>query len=268
MLYRVPHEFLPNLCLPGIRRSKKGGDPLRGTQPTVRLSYNSYMGGVDVADQRCGTYLVNHKPKGFLWRRVFDQSLFTALTNAELLYQWWVEDSLVKVGEALASIGLDGADDDAVLEGPAEGLSRLQLTRIQDRLTALLCQLERKPVWKKELGKYLMVEFRQIRGSEDGDDVCEKLKSAPSHRRWYRVLEHGRACNGPDCPSMTKGCCRCQECRRYDEGGVVICQSCFRDPKQHREAADVRQNIGYKGRLRKRIPWERLVEMGCEKGSS
>lgn len=73
---------------------------------------------------------MNHNEKNFSGG-VFDQSLFTALTNAEFLYQWWVECTLLQVGEVFGSIAVLRRDDDAVQEGSAVWVTRLQLKAVQ-----------------------------------------------------------------------------------------------------------------------------------------
>lgn len=35
-------------------------------KPTVRKDYNTFIGAVDLSDQYCGVYLVDHRPERFL----------------------------------------------------------------------------------------------------------------------------------------------------------------------------------------------------------
>lgn len=85
--FTIIDSYGTNLCLTLMFAvsMKKGRDPLQSTQPTVRASYDSHMGGGDITDQRWGSYLVNSGPKEFFGGGR-SPSLFTALTNAALLY--------------------------------------------------------------------------------------------------------------------------------------------------------------------------------------
>lgn len=104
----------------------------------------------------------------------------------------------------------------------AVGMTRWQLKAIRNRLRDLSNQLERSPAWKKELGKFFIVEYCQTADSVDGDDTHEKLKSAPVDKQWFKVILHVHVCNGPGCCASTKETSRCQGCLEYDHVVVFI----------------------------------------------
>ena len=62
-----------------------GGEPIVSVAPAARYNYVMKMLGVDVADQRRGVHSHVHKPVTYFWRRVFDQKLAQAISNAYLL---------------------------------------------------------------------------------------------------------------------------------------------------------------------------------------
>ncbi|CAM9603536.1 unnamed protein product, partial [Pylaiella littoralis] len=60
----------------------QNGQVLTSKQPVARFDYVGGMGGVDVADQRLNAHAHDHKPMTYFWRRVFDQKLQQAISNA------------------------------------------------------------------------------------------------------------------------------------------------------------------------------------------
>ena len=63
-----------------------GGEPIVSVEPVARYDYVMKMLGVEVADQRLGAHAHVHKPMTYFWRRVFDQKLAQAISNAYLLF--------------------------------------------------------------------------------------------------------------------------------------------------------------------------------------
>ena len=47
------------------------------------------MGGVDVTDQKAGTYLCPHRPINYFWRRVFEHMVMQAVVNDFILFEKW-----------------------------------------------------------------------------------------------------------------------------------------------------------------------------------
>ena len=73
-------------------------------QPVVRQTYVKRMRGVDVADQKGGTYMTPHRPKNYFWRRVFEQKLMQAVVNAYILFQKWVRLTIICVDDRIVGM--------------------------------------------------------------------------------------------------------------------------------------------------------------------
>ena len=60
------------------------------------------MGGVDVTDQKAGTYLCPHRPMNYLWRRVFEHMAMQAVVNGFIMFEKWRALTIAKVDERIA----------------------------------------------------------------------------------------------------------------------------------------------------------------------
>lgn len=76
-------------------------------------------------NERCDTHLVNHEPKGFIWLRVFDQTLHST-DKCETLISVVGGRRLVEEGKTLEFFVL-GRDDDPAKERTVVGLNRLRV---------------------------------------------------------------------------------------------------------------------------------------------
>ena len=152
-----------------IRRNKSdtGGEPIVSVQPVARYDYVMKMLGVDVADQRLGAHAHVHKPMTYFWRRVFDQKLAQAISNAYLLYAKWAEVLLTQCKGVLVKRGVsdsDGAGSESCCEsfcaGPGgevsngEDLSVEELTEMCTLLEKMLAM--ERIVWDRRLSTHLM----------------------------------------------------------------------------------------------------------------
>lgn len=207
--------------------------------------------------------MVNHRPRNFFWRRVFDHSVFLALTNAFLLFSWWVNECTTGAIEALQILDADGKmhPNDVVPRGAASGMTRASVAAILLRLKSMARLVGDRALWMRTMSAFL------ISKSTRGDVVSEwDRKPRPSNwtgiePTWVRVLPTARACNAPKCIVKTRHACRCTWC---SDEGVVICQKCVTNTRKHRAAGDNRKHRGGKKRAKKPIPWETLSrDMGA-----
>ena len=108
---RIFFVFFSLLAFFFIRRNKSdtGGEPIVSVQPVARYDYVMKMLGVDVADQRLGAHAHVHKPMTYFWRRVFDQKLAQAISNAYLLYAKWAEVLLTQCKGVLVKRGVSNS---------------------------------------------------------------------------------------------------------------------------------------------------------------
>ncbi|CAN0297390.1 unnamed protein product, partial [Pylaiella littoralis] len=119
-------------------------------QPLCRLAYNTFM-GVDLADQLNGYYLTLHKAYNYFWRRVFEQKLMQACSNAWLLYKWWLADMLVQVNEEITKVEKGG-----YAEGTPE---RLQLQALENEQADLRkLQNKKRAQWLRALAMHLIAQ--------------------------------------------------------------------------------------------------------------
>ncbi|CAN0472626.1 unnamed protein product, partial [Ascophyllum nodosum] len=71
-------------------------------QPPVRRDYCRCMGGVDVTDQKAGTYLCPHRPMNYFWRRVLEHMAMQAVVNGFIMLEKWRAMTIAKVDERIA----------------------------------------------------------------------------------------------------------------------------------------------------------------------
>ncbi|CAN0344456.1 unnamed protein product, partial [Pylaiella littoralis] len=95
------------------------------------------MGGVDKADQHNGTYQSRHRANNYFWRRLFEQKLMQACTNAWLLFRWWLDDMQSKLKAEIDRLEAGGA---AERDGTADGLFLGQLKEESTAFEALAKQ--------------------------------------------------------------------------------------------------------------------------------
>lgn len=103
--------------------AETGDVPLASVQPVARSDYVMKMLGVDVADQLLGAHCHVHKPMTYFWRRVFDQKLAQAISNAYLLFARWAEVLLTQCKGVLVTRGASSSGGAA--SGSVGGLARV-----------------------------------------------------------------------------------------------------------------------------------------------
>lgn len=237
------------------------------------------MGGVDIADQYNGGYMVEHRSRNYFWRRVFEQKLYQSLTNSWLLYCWWLLNITRKVDAAIAELSHGGADYVTV-----DGLNLAELQHLKIRLEAL--SKVKRVAWLRALSVYLMSACeegnpRKGRRRQKVPTPTPTPGTMPSDNRpRLETLAHSKRaqCESRKCTIRIKGekasrgrrktteatprgskvntGCRCEDCKTV--GGVVMCWNCHCDDAKHRSAfehaASPRKNGGR--RLRRTLEFE------------
>lgn len=249
-------SLLPTLfciiVLISLSRSKNaaGGKKEDLSQPECRFDYNWKMGGVDIADQLNQYYQTLHRARAYFWRRVFEQKLMQATSNAWLLFCWWLKDSLKTVDGEISALKAAGHAEGG--EG-VEGLLLASLLEEQRNLKAL--QSKNRAQWMRALSMHLMSLCDKGCASKGGRRERAAPASAPTYLRMKRTrrehfkgIEGRKYCESPNC----KGCaeskegakrprrarvataCFCTSCAKV--GGVVMCLACHEDDERHSEA--------------------------------
>ncbi|CAN0032695.1 unnamed protein product [Pylaiella littoralis] len=214
-------------------------------QPLCRFHYNKFMVGVDLADQLNGYYQSLHKSKNYFWRRVFEQKLMQACSNAWLLYRWWLDDMLAQVKAEIATLNEGGhADGDTAKEG-------LQLAALLEEQADLERLRKKSRVqWLRALAKHLLSQSTSKLAAKGGRRPAPApfKKTADRHQHVCNISRR-RDCSSPGCKGSptpkTKApkrarrakvsqACFCLSCRSV--GGVVICTPCHADDNQHQAA--------------------------------
>lgn len=211
-------------------------------QPICRFDYNKYMGGVDLADQFIGYYLTMHKAKNYFWRRVFEQKLMQACTNAWLLFTWWLKDMVDKV-EAEIKILKDAGH--VVGGNTAESVLLAKLKKLRSRA---------RVQWLRALSRYLMAKCHEgcaARGGRRKRAGPAAFKMAKGRLEHYRLLpgETRPYCASPKSTgslasrsgqvkrtrsARVSGGCFCESCKEV--GGVPICRACHGHDDSHAAA--------------------------------
>lgn len=216
------------------------------------------MLGVDVDDQRLGAHSHEHKPMTYYWRRVFDQKLAQAISNAYLLFARWAEVMLTQCkgvlvkrgvsssGGAASELGCEsvGADPGGMVtsgEGLSEDLSVEELTEMCTLLEKMLAM--ERAMWDSRLSTHL-ISLCQLGNLKSGARrttpivasydakgaknvrVClggKCSKSASSNSRYKSARTTGVCwCN---VSSNNQGKARalhlCKECKNIDSAHIV-----------------------------------------------
>lgn len=231
------------------------GKFLQLLQPTVRRDYVRWMLGVDVADQQNGTYYHDIKTRIYHWRRVIDQKMRQALTNALVISRTWADGLLQelcveqqRVKDAATERGIlleeDGTEQ-------ADGLLDVESDDIRQRhsgVSAVLPALRRyrkaeRADWEQALAARLM-ERCQI-GSEDKGGRRKRAREEAPRAMWGVLHARSqRRCFNPSCGSKSsKGCACHRHCTRGDEYGVLMCKGCHEDLESHAGAAQARWRL-------------------------
>lgn len=228
------------------------GVKVNGWQPLARFDYVTGMGGVDVADQRLLSHMHSHKPMTFFWRRVFDQKLHQAISNAFLIYLAWLDVLIARVNLLLASNpGANGGSGESAGGGvqsgeAAEGggedapLSKAELTEFAS-LIGKLRKMERA-TWDRKLSIHLMSMCNIGHPDQGGRRTTQQ-----STREKYdsSAAKNGRLCWGSEgCKAKgdgtfvrvkTEGVCWCHTCTKGQgvAKAVYLCRACSLKPEAH-----------------------------------
>lgn len=217
-------------------------------QPSLRKDYNDYMVGADVADQLNNYYITLHKAKNYFWRRVFEQKLMQACSNAWLVFRWWLSDMMAKVD---AKIKLMESARESPGQGTAEGVLLAALKKEREDLEVL--GRKSRAQWMRALATHLM--SRCTEGCATRGGRRKRKGTIPAFQQKKDRLDHLRPisrsqhCYAPSCkgslnprveksrrhrPAKISKACFCDSCRRV--GGVPICPSCHVDDDKHAQA--------------------------------
>ena len=133
---------------------------------------------VDVADQRLDAHAHVHKPITYFWRRVFDQKLAQAISNAYLPFVRWAEVLLTQFKGVLVKRGVSnsgGAASESGCEsfcaGPGgavtngEDLSVEEFTEMCTLLEKMLAM--ERTVWDRRLSIHLMSSCQLVNLKSD-----------------------------------------------------------------------------------------------------
>lgn len=130
----------------------------------ARFDHVLKMLGVDVADQRLGSRAHVHKPMTYFGRRVFDQKLAQAISNAYLLYYRWAEVLAEQCKGVLAERASDSggaaSGSGAACEIPGgvvangDDLSVEELTEMSTLLKKMIRM--KRTVWVRRMSTHLM----------------------------------------------------------------------------------------------------------------
>ncbi|CAB1105534.1 unnamed protein product [Ectocarpus sp. CCAP 1310/34] len=163
-----------------------------------------------------------------------------ALTNAFPIFRKWVE-LLIREVEAKKPIA------------PGGELEELELASTE---LATLSKVERA-VWDEQMATLLMAKCNVARPNKGGRRPASDNK--PADPVWGSVtLKSGRLCLNPTCKTRsTKGCSCKQFCTRGDKSGVLMCETCWKSPESHEQAAKAYWDGVAKGRNRKGFEWQR-----------
>ncbi|CAB1112975.1 unnamed protein product [Ectocarpus sp. CCAP 1310/34] len=136
---------------------------------------------------------------------------------------------------------------------PGGELEELELASTE---LATLSKVERA-VWDEQMATLLMAKCNVARPNKGGRRPASDNK--PADPVWGSVtLKSGRLCLNPTCKTRsTKGCSCEQFCTRGDESGVFMCETCWKSPESHEQAAKAYWDGLSKGRNRKGFEWQR-----------
>lgn len=206
----------------------------------MRFDYVRWMGGVDSADQQNGSHTHDHKAYANFWRRMFDAKIEQALTNAFLIFRKWVQLLIREVEARMLTVAGGGLQE---------------LDKASTELTRL-AKVERA-VWDEEMSTMLMAKCNV--GSLNKGGRCKKQPDRKA--KWGSVtLKGARSCMNYECTKRTTKGCTCEAfCTQGDESGVLMCQTCFFDPKSHEQAAETRWHGVDGKRTRTDFEWQQKV---------
>ncbi len=120
MVYLLSNTWNNNEATTCKRRSSNG--LLTITRPVVVEKYNTYMGGVDVADQRrlhCNSTIMGQNR---WWLKLFFYLLDVGTANALILYRLAIDDDKINLADFKSKVvqGLLGNKHEAIMRAPAQ----------------------------------------------------------------------------------------------------------------------------------------------------
>lgn len=224
------------------------------------------MGGVDIADQYNGYYQIQHRSISYFWRRVFEQKLAQAASNAWLLFVLWITETIkmikdeIEVSEEAGHKAEDQTDEGSQLKALALELDDFKALKRKKRAD-----------WMRSLSKHLMSHSTQGCTARGGRRRRSSAVPIPKvERRQNRRPEptgvaSRHHCECPDCsgspnprPGVNKRprgakvstACFCEPCASV--GGVVICKVCYASEAKHEAAFNRASADNERGGARKR----------------
>lgn len=253
--------------------------PIHSVQPVARYDYVLKMLGVDVADQRLGAHVHVHKPMTYFWRRVFDQKLAQAISNAYLLFARWAEvlltqckGVLVKRGEcssggAASESGGNGTESFCVGPGGVatngEDLTVEEVSEMETLLTKMIAM--ERVAWDRKLATHLM-SLCQVGNINSGGRRLTPVVASYNSKGAASV----RICLGGHCKprsdksnyksARTTGVCWCNVCSN-NQGkarALHLCKKCKDVDAAHVKAAAVVDKPAAAGRAKaayKPVEW-------------
>ena len=191
------------------------------------------MGGVDVTDQKAGTYLCPHRPMNYFWRRVLEHMAMQAVVNGFIMFEKWRALTIAKVDERIAYM-----------------LSQKKNIGIQLRLKARLEQLTSVAMlqWVEAIADHLMSQCKM--GNADAGGGRNKKRKWDTVQgtagEWFdKGFKGASKCFNRTqykkfCTKGTRGVCGCNRCKVGDKGEFTrtrICSKCCSSTEAHERAS-------------------------------
>lgn len=212
------------------------------------MDYTGGMGGVDVADQRLTAHAHVHKPMTYFWRRVFDQKLQQAISNAYLLFLMWAEVLLAQCKAVLAE-RREGGHAAGSAAGAAEqmgGGGDLTVAELEELSAGLARMIKTERVdWDTRLACILMAKCGVGHKNKGGRRTYKEVPLYDSNgAKSVKVCRGGTCVKGDDPTARykskrTRGVCWCSICSNGlgKMRAVHLCKQCRASTQGHVAAA-------------------------------
>ncbi|KAM4583571.1 piggyBac transposable element-derived protein 4-like [Odontesthes bonariensis] len=124
-----------NTCVRKCIRTKQSDTGFRDiNRPVCVDRYNSYMGGVDTADQRMKTYIFPHRSRKW-YNRIFNNIISISVVNAHIMYTKCAPGPHKPLKDFIQSIITDLLEGHAKREGKKAGRPSVEGGEMPQRLT-------------------------------------------------------------------------------------------------------------------------------------
>ena len=150
-----------NSCLPKRIRSKESEGGFRAiNKPTCVERYNSFMGGVDTADQRMKTYLFPHRSRKW-YNRIFNAILSISVVNSHIIYRKvtdgptkplkvFIQDICIGLLEGYAKKDSKVGRPSSVRDMPQRLTERHWLDEVVERPDCVVCSDRSRPGGRRQ----------------------------------------------------------------------------------------------------------------------